>query len=188
MPFSHSGQISTIVQAVERLQPRSVLDVGVGMGQYGFLLRNNLEQLNLFQIDGKQGRLRDRREWRVQIDGIEGFAGYITPAHDWAYNQISIGNALDLLPQVASGAYELVMAIDILEHFDHEEGQHFISECRRIASRLVLISTPKDFIEQTVEANPLEDHRSLWTRLELAALGLGQVLDDASSWIVTNQR
>ncbi len=187
MPFSHSGQISTILQAVERLQPRSVLDVGVGMGQYGFLLRNNLEHLNLFQIDGQQGRLRDRREWRVQIDGIEGFAGYITPVHDWAYNKVSIGNALDLLPRVASGAYELVMAIDILEHFDHAEGERFVKECQRIASRKVLISTPKDFIAQTVEANPLEDHRSVWTRQELATLGLVQVLEDATSWVVMNQ-
>ena len=44
MPFSHSAQISTIVGYAERLQPASVLDVGAGMGQYGVLLRNHLEQ------------------------------------------------------------------------------------------------------------------------------------------------
>lgn len=44
MPFSQSSQISAIVQFGEELKPASILDVGVGMGQYGFLFRTNLER------------------------------------------------------------------------------------------------------------------------------------------------
>ena len=73
MPFSQSAQISTIVGCAEALQPQSVLDVGTGMGQYGFLLRNNLEGEHLFEVDGTRGWQRPREQWRVRIDGIEGF-------------------------------------------------------------------------------------------------------------------
>ena len=72
MPFSQSSQISTIVQYGEALNPASILDVGAGLGQYGFLFRTNLENIGLFEINGAHGRWRTKAEWRVRIDGIEG--------------------------------------------------------------------------------------------------------------------
>lgn len=183
MPFSQSSQLSTIVGCVERLQPASILDVGVGMGQYGFLLRTNLENVNLFEVEGAQARQAPRERWRLRIDGIEGYAGYLTPVHAYAYNEVRIGNALALLPTIADASYDLVMAIDILEHFDKAEGEVFLQHCRRIAKRMALVSTPKAFIEQHVEANPFEDHRSLWAREDLAAHGYAQLLANEESWI-----
>lgn len=55
MPFSQSSQLSAILGYAEELKPTSVLDLGTGMGQYGFMLRNNLEFLNLFEIDAGGG-------------------------------------------------------------------------------------------------------------------------------------
>lgn len=188
MPFSFSSQISTVVGAAEALQPASVLDVGVGMGQYGFLLRTALEHVHLFEIDGAHGRQRPRSDWRVRIDGVEGFAGYLTPVHEWAYQKVWIADALQLLSTLPDACYELVLAIDILEHFDKPEGLRFLAECRRVAGRLALVSTPKDFIEQQVEANPLEDHRSHWTEAELRAAGYTRLWPNGQSWIVGAER
>jgi hypothetical protein len=185
MPFSQSRQLSALVDTVEYLRPTSILDVGTGMGVYGFLLRTFLEDKNLFDVQGTLVRRKTKEEWSITIDGIEGYAGYLTPVHDYAYNRIQIGNALELLPQIPTGAYELVMAIDILEHFTTEEGERFLAECKRIARRMALISTPKDFIEQHVEANPFEDHKSLWTLPQLQALGYVNTVANAESWIVT---
>ena len=186
MPFSQSSQLSTIVGFAEQLKPASVLDVGVGMGQYGFLLRTNLENVALFDIDGATASQRPRERWGVVIDGIEGYAGYLTPVHHYAYNRLMIGDALALLPGIADGAYELVMAIDILEHLSVDEGQQFLRHCRRIARRAALVSTPKAFVAQEVEANPLENHRSLWGREMLVAAGFATVLDNAESWVVVS--
>lgn len=183
MPFSHSSQLSAIVGYAESMQPLSVLDVGVGMGQYGVLLRNNLENEHLFEVSGSFGRQRPREQWRVRIDGIEGFAGYLTPVHAWAYQKVHIGEALAVLADIADASYELVIAIDILEHFLPEHGRELLAQCRRVARRACLISTPKDFIAQTVEANPLEDHRSVWTAEQLATAGYTHVLPDTTSWI-----
>ncbi len=183
MPFSQSSQLSAIVGYAEHLKPGSVLDVGVGMGQYGFLLRTNLENIALFDIQGNQASLRPRERWTVRIDGIEGYAGYLTPVHDYAYNRLMIGNAMALLPGIADASYDMVMAIDILEHLSVDEGRLFMAHCRRIARRAALISTPKTFIEQEVEANPLENHRSLWSQADLVGAGFARLLDNPESWV-----
>lgn len=88
MPFSYSNQLSTIIGFAEQQNPESILDIGIGMGQYGFLLRTNLENVNLFEIDGSNARQRSRVQWKVRIDGIEGFAGYITPVHESIHTPI----------------------------------------------------------------------------------------------------
>lgn len=187
MPFSQSSQISAIVGCVERLNPQSVLDVGVGMGQYGFLLRTNLENVGLFEVDGPNARQTPRERWHVRIDGIEGYAGYLTPVHAWAYDAVHVGNALEIFPTISDGQYDLVMGIDILEHFEKADGIDFLRHCRRIARRMALVSTPKVFAEQRVEANPFEDHRSVWSREDLAAQGYTSVLPNEESWVAAWQ-
>ena len=177
-----------IVGFAQQLQPGSVLDVGTGMGQYGFLLRMNLEHVNLFEIDGASARQRPRSQWGLRIDGIEGYATYLTPVHEYVYDQVFVGNALDILPTMADGAYELVLAIDILEHLTPEQGRFFLAQCLRIASRAALVSTPKIFVSQEVAANPLENHRSVWTEPELQELGFTITLPNDESWVVVHRR
>lgn len=183
MPFSQSSQLSTIVGFIEQASPASILDVGVGMGQYGFLARLNLEHEHLFVIDGDRGWQRPKSEWRVKIDGIEGCATYLTPIHEYVYNTLTIGDALTLLPGIPDNAYELVLAIDILEHLDMPDGIRFLAELRRISSRAALVSTPKEFIHQDIPANPYENHRSVWTRADLARQGFAEILPNEASWI-----
>ncbi|NBQ70941.1 MAG: class I SAM-dependent methyltransferase [Nitrosomonadaceae bacterium] len=183
MPFSYSNQLSAIVGFAEQQNPESILDIGIGMGQYGFLLRTNLENVNLFEIDGSNARQRSRDQWKVRIDGIEGFAGYITPVHEYSYTNLFIGEALKLLPALGDKIYDLVLAIDILEHFDKEQGVIFLRECRRVCKGSVLVSTPKEFIEQEVLANPLEDHRSHWTEEDLKLCGFDHFLPNPLSLI-----
>jgi SAM-dependent methyltransferase len=183
MPFSHSSQISTILQYIEQLNPESILDVGTGMGQYGFLARTNLENVHLFEIEEEHGWQRPKDQWRVQIDGIEACEVYLTPVHDYVYNQIFVGDALDILPILATQSYDLVLAIDILEHFTKSQGEQFLEELQRLARKAVLLSTPKEFIPQEIAANPYENHRSLWTDAELATRRYQRILSNEISWI-----
>jgi hypothetical protein len=187
VPFSHSSQLSAILGFIEHLQPASILDVGVGMGQYGFLARNSLENVHLFHIEGDHAHLRPKNEWRVRIDGIEAFSGYLTPVHEYAYNKITIGDALQALPAIENRAYDLVLGIDILEHFTEDDGRTFLAELKRIARHAALISTPKDFHEQDVEANPYENHRSHWTDTALIQEGYSEVLENPVSWIAVHR-
>jgi SAM-dependent methyltransferase len=183
MPFSQPSQVSAIVCWTENLAPQSVLDIGAGLGQYGFMLRQRLEALNLFKIEGDQAWQRPKNEWRIVIDGIEGYARYLTPVHEWAYNKIMVGEALELLSAIATGSYELAIAIDVLEHFDEESGLRLLKEMQRVSSRAALISTPKEFMPQDVPANPYENHRSLWTYETLKNSGFEEVIPNPESWV-----
>ncbi|MEZ5672506.1 MAG: class I SAM-dependent methyltransferase [Thiotrichaceae bacterium] len=152
------------------------------MGQYGFLARMNLENLHLFEVEGDKGWQRSKQQWRVQIDGIEACEVYRTPIHDYVYNQIMIGDALDILPTLPAQSYDLVLAIDILEHFTKPMAEQFLQELQRVG-RSVLLSTPKIFIPQEVAANPYENHRSLWTEAELIEHQYRRILANEISWI-----
>lgn len=183
MPFSQSSQLSAIMGFIETSQPKSILDVGVGFGQYGFLTRTNLEHFNLFEVDGAFARKRERSEWNIIIDGIEAFKDYITPVHDYAYNKIYFGDAMQVLPTLTD-RYHMVLAIDILEHFDKKDGRRFIELLKCVCKGSVLVSTPKEFVTQQIDANPYENHRSCWSLTELQTCGFTTVLENPDSWIM----
>ena len=93
-----------MLDAIAALAPRSVLDVGAGMGKWGFLCRELL--------DWNVGRL-DRADWQVRIDGIEVFT-YESPLHDWVYDSVRRADVLDVVDDCAG--YDLVILGDVLEH------------------------------------------------------------------------
>lgn len=156
MPTSHLHQLNEIVEAIMLINPQSILDVGVGFGKYGVLVREFLE-------------LHDGREqyhtWQRRIDGIEAFADYLTPLHEFIYDTVYVGDALTLLPTLPE-TYDLILLIDVLEHFPRDIGETLVQNCLQRGHNL-LISTPGWFIPQEAAfANPYERHHSLWTRTD----------------------
>lgn len=155
MPTSHFNQLSKVVEIIFRLRPTSILDIGIGCGKYGILAREYLD--------------RPFEERRVQIDGIEGFAPYVKEGQRYYYDSIYIGNALDLLPGL--GQYDLILIIDVLEHFTREDGLAILTLSRQKAKH-VLISTPLDIsVQGPAYGNEYETHRFQWTKRHLKAFG-----------------
>ena len=107
MPSSHLHQINEIMELIFNSKPKSLLDIGVGFGKYGFLSREYLEL-----GDGRQ----KYNDWKIQIDGIEVFTEYLTPIHKFIYNEIFEGNALDILPTLKT-KYDLILLIDVFSLF-----------------------------------------------------------------------
>ena len=58
---------------------------------------------------------------------------------------------------------------------------------KQLATKHVLLSTPKDFIEQHEEANPYEDHRSHWVENELLDTGFTRILPNDDNWIAVHE-
>ncbi|MFA5052171.1 MAG: class I SAM-dependent methyltransferase [Patescibacteria group bacterium] len=157
MPTSVSNQLNEIVELIVLTNPKALLDIGVGFGKYGLLAREYLEYW-----DGR-GKYHD---WQRRIDGIEAFPAYLTPVHEFVYSNMYKGDALQILPTLTM-KYDLVLLIDILEHFAQDDGQKLLKECLRI-SRNVLVSTPKDMAVQAgAFNNPYEAHKFQWTRKHL---------------------
>jgi hypothetical protein len=151
MPTSHYLQINEIIQMVNYIRPVSVLDVGVGFGKYGMLLREYLKFWSpMDELNVRTGR----------IDGIEIFESYITSGQKYYYDSIYIGNALDIMPKLKS--YDLILIIDVLEHLSHDDGQKLLTLCQKKAD-YVIISTPiKMNVQGPAFGNEFEMHRAQW--------------------------
>lgn len=165
MPSSRPETISHICLRILGINPTSILDVGVGFGKWGFLSRE--------YTDIRWGRY-NRDSWKTVIDGIEVFNTYITDLQKLIYNNIFIGNVMEVLPNLM--VYELIIANDIIEHFEKEESKKLISLIE-LKSKRSIITTPNGFSQQGVYlGNAWERHLCGWTKEELKVFGrVGEV-------------
>lgn len=152
MPTSWYQVIPTVLELVERYRPRSILDVGVGFGKYGVLLRDALEV--------PLGRYH-KSQWKLRIDGVEVFRGYRNPLHDYCYDRVYYGDIANLIDQLPR--YDLILLVDVLEHLEKERGRGLIGALLGHCAQCLLISTPLypdpqgPYLENECEA-----HRSKW--------------------------
>jgi hypothetical protein len=166
MPSSRCNHIPIVLGIVQQLAPRSILDVGVGFGKWGHLFREYTD-IRLSELEP----LRYQREhWQVRIDGIEGHAPYLTPMHQYLYNQIHVGDMREKIHEV--GTYDLIFLGDVLEHVTHSDGEFLLQACMQHAEKAVVVTTPSVATPQAgVCANPLEMHRCVWRADEFRTIG-----------------
>lgn len=160
LPSSQYYHISKILELIIAIDPSSVLDVGTGFGKYGVLCREYLELW-----DGRQ----EYSNFRRRIDGVEAFSQYITPLHNYVYDHLYVEDILKLVDKLDFN-YDLVLLIDVLEHFSKNEGKLLLDKLLS-KSIGILISTPKDPSHQkNAFGNTYEIHKSRWTKEELSRL------------------
>lgn len=128
MPTSHHTYISRVITKIRRLQPKSILDIGIGFGKWGFLFREYLDVMNerVFSSD-----------WQVKIDGVEIYEPYITDHQKYIYNNIFYGDICTLIEGL--GQYDLIFMSDVLEHIEKERANCLIKKLRSHCKNLFLI-------------------------------------------------
>lgn len=153
MGTSNWQNISFNIELIRKLDPESILDIGVGFGRWGILFREFLEIWDNGKYDGN---------WQRIIDGVEIFPGYIKNYHRYFYNELFIINALEYLEQTEK-QYDLINFGDVIEHFNKDEGIRLI-ELAMQKGQYVLINIPigKFWAQKGTEDNPYEEHRSIW--------------------------
>ncbi|MDD5544023.1 MAG: class I SAM-dependent methyltransferase [Acidobacteriia bacterium] len=160
MPVSAFDNIDPMLSFIIDLQPRRILDVGVGHGKYGFLCREYLEV---------QPHRFSPSEWQSEIVGIEVWDKYRNPVWGYAYNQVVLGDARQLIGTL--GTFDLVIFADIIEHFTKEDGMKLIQKALDI-SKWVIVSTPSVFVDEEdfyeTQGNKQMRHLSLWSPKDFA--------------------
>ena len=101
-----------MIRVARAVAPRLVLDVGVGFGKYGYLIR---EYLDVRGAKNDFGKYR-RENWATRLDGIEVCSEYIGDPQRMIYDHIYIGDVVGLLPTV--GHHDFIWASHVLEHLD----------------------------------------------------------------------
>lgn len=156
MPTSWIQAMPKIVEEVEKYKPSSVLDVGIGFGKYGVLLRDALE------LPYKR---YDKEDWIIKIDGVEVFQGYRNPIHEYVYDNVYYENINESIIQFPP--YDVVLMVDILEHMEKEEGKKLIREMMKHVKKALIISTPLYPASQgEYLSNKYEEHKSRWFQLD----------------------
>lgn len=160
MPVSTSAHLTTAIHFIVGVQPQSVLDVGCGFGTWGFLCREHLDVFN--------GRVWPK-DWKIRIDAIELFEPYIQAHQRALYNDIRIADIREASKDC--GHYDLIIAGDVIEHLEKEEGEAVLERLYLQADKALLVNIPlgpgwMNHPEQY--DNPGELHRSMWEDWEFA--------------------
>ena len=147
MPVSDYHAVSDIMGEIQRLEPKSVADLGIGFGKWGVLCREIL--------DARFGRCR-RSQWLTEIHGWEVFKEYRNPC--WSVYDVVFGyDFRSLCPDLR----DLVLMIDSLEHLEPDFGRGYLAQLVR-TNRHVIVSVPNGLMPQgETFGNPHEAH--LWT-------------------------
>lgn len=157
-------------------QPCRMLEIGCAWGIYGMLMRNFFEAWF--------GRFK-KQDYISTIDAIEASEIELSPFADQIYDNIIIGDALDVLPTMEDNSYDVVYAVEVLEHIQKERGLEFIEHCTRVARRGVVLSTPHPDCwneQKVVHGNEYERHVSIWPPEELAEMGW-TIMDNKPSYV-----
>ncbi len=158
MPTSVPYCVPIIAGVARQLRPKSVLDVGIGFGKYGFLFR---EYLDVWDMKTVADYAKER--WRTRIDGIDATREYVTPLHEYLYDNIHVGDVRTIIDTL--GQYDVVIMGDVLEHFDKQAGYALIEKLCEHANQCVLLTFPVNCaLNDNVLGNPYESHRAAWKR------------------------
>jgi len=120
--------VELIVQIILKLNPESFLDIGVGSGKWGFLLREYTDLWN--------GRV-SRSKWKSQIDGIEIYTPLLQDYQRAVYSRIYEGNAFTLIEELHS--YDFVWVFDLLSAFDKARGLELLKKAKEKTGMLLAV-------------------------------------------------
>ena len=153
MGTSNWQNISWCVQAIMKIEPSRVVDIGVGFGRWGMTLREFAEVWFNRVLPA---------QWEIDIEGIEAFEGSIVDYHHQFYNRIHIGDALEVLPKL-EGGWSLAILGDVLEHFFKSDGEKLLAHLIDNAD-YVLVNLPlgEDWPQEDMYDNPYEEHKAVW--------------------------
>jgi Methyltransferase domain len=158
MPIGSYAAIPLLAQALLQCHPRSVLDLGMGFGGGGVVVRQWLD-LGI-------------RPWRTYLVGVEVWPDYRNPVWD-LYNVVYV-QSIEQFVGAYADSFDCVLLGDVLEHFEKDAGREIVAAIkpRVAAGGCLLVATPAKFRPQeAVYGNERERHRSLWSPDELTELG-----------------
>jgi len=158
MGTSNWQNIPFCINAIRRIQPQSILDVGVGFGRWGILCREFLEVWN--------GRTHTVN-WELQIDGVEIFESNIEEYHKFFYSNIYNENISDFLIR-NDNVYDLIILGDVLEHFEEKKALDLLDLCLN-RSEYVILNLPlgRNWQQGEIYINPYERHLSFWEKKDI---------------------
>ncbi len=117
--------------------------------------------------------------------GMDGFLPSIEKSRAKnIHRQYIEGDLLQSLASTKSKSFDIVIAMDVIEHFEKDQGWKFLGELERIASKRVIVFTPNGFLPQgEYDDNPNQLHCSGWEIKEFIDRGYAVFGVNGLKWL-----
>ena len=141
------------IETIMAIEPLRVLDVGMGYGRWGMLLRE-FGELWFNRVH--------RKDWRINIEGVEAFEKNIDEYQSYFYNSIHHGDFSKIYKKISQN-WDLVIFGDVLEHFKKDTAIELL-QWATTCSGYVMINIPigSDWPQEDLYENEYERHLSEW--------------------------
>ena len=145
------------------VEGRTVLDLGCGFGHWAQLLRTHYHS--------------DDPARRAVVTGVDVFAPNVEFCRQvGAYASLVAADAVEFLTAQASGAFDTVLATELIEHLPRETGERLLVEAARVAGKVAILSTPnwrylRPGASTMTGFNEHEHHVSSWTATDFRRHG-----------------
>lgn len=128
--------VTPTIKAIQDLSPTSLLEVGVGVGKWGVLVRE--------YVDGWNHGKRSKDSWQTKIYGLELKPGSRVPSWD-VYNAVFPGTAKRTHPAAIDhfGPFDLALIINVLEDLSASDATELLRNIM-FASQNVLVGFSKN--------------------------------------------
>ena len=111
------------------LDGMTILDCGCARGVWGYLLRS------------------EKNGFKAAITGIDMHDPYLSFCRTFhVYNNLLKAD-IRYLP-FGDNAFEIVLAIEVIEHLEKADGTKFLNELLRVCKKKLVVSTPNGFWRQ----------------------------------------
>jgi hypothetical protein len=105
--------------------------------------------------------------------GVDGFSPSIESSKaKGIHNEYHQMDLLNIGEKFVENSFECVLASDVIEHFEKDDGWKLLEKMEKIASKRVIIYTPNGFLPQgEYDNNPWQVHKSGWEIKEMQDRG-----------------
>lgn len=123
---------------------------------------------------GPPSQLQTRMAERVRRTvGMDGDAATVAACRAAGpYDEYRSLDGREIEDAFGPGSFDIVIALDVVEHFEKQDGWALLGAMEAVARRRVVVFTPNGFLPQgEKDDNPLQVHRSGWTVDEFTERG-----------------
>jgi hypothetical protein len=98
-------------------------------------------------------------------------------ARQGIHSEYVLMDVKEILQSYGCSSFDVVLASDVIEHFERGEADSLIRAMEHVARKRVIIMTPNGFQAQGArEGNPFQVHRSGWTVGDMRARGYSSIV------------